>query len=107
MTVRFTKALKESLLERLQNDLDRCWAQFGEDPYYLDLERAFTEGYGIVNGFDSAIDVFRDGRLWTAQDEDFLEKREKIWADYRKKYFSAKGMRDPYVDKTEREKHKI
>ena len=107
MAVRFTKALKESLLERLQRDLDRCWSQFGEDPRYRDLERAFTEGYGIANGFDSAIDVFRDGRPWTARDDEFLEKREQIWQEYRSRYFSAKGMRDPYADKAEREKHKI
>ena len=104
---RFTEELKKDLLDRLQHELDRCWEQFGEDPRYRDLDEAFIRGYSISEGFDSAIDVFRNGRQWTQRDNEFLTKRDKIWTEYRKRYFSAKHMRDPFSDKTEREKHKI
>ena len=104
---RFTKELKDALLKRVKSDLDKCWAQFGEDPRYKDLDEAFIRGYSITEGFESAIAVFRNDRNWTKQDEDFLNAWDKIWQDYRKKYFDARGIRDPYANKAEQKRHKI
>ena len=96
---RFTEKLKRDLLDRLKLELDKCWKMYGNrDSIYYDLERAFHEGYGIVCGLDCAVDVFREGRFFTANDNEYLEEKLKIWEEYRYKYFSAKGMRDPFVE---------
>ena len=95
---RFTEKLKRDLLDRLKLELNKCWDMYGnKDSVYYDLERALETGYGIVCGFDYAVEAFREGRFFTANDNEYLEEKLKIWQRYRAKYYSAKGMRDPFV----------
>ena len=106
---RFTKELKEDLITEFEKELNGCWGMYGDrTSRYYNLDRAFHEGYGIMLGFEIAVDCFREHRLWTKNDDEYLDTIHGIWYDYRKKYFSAKGMRDP-LDKynEERERHKI